>query len=181
MKLKKIFIILTIALAIYFYFVREDILAIYRFKDFIVWEKTNELNISDFEIKPNINSSENVNIWHGIYLKSNSFGDSKAYAIVDKSKSWIKDTSNLDSKSEVEFQRILFDVSEVYSRKINKKIKVLKYANYDSGIPFEVLKNEVRPIITKYEKLKQEIYDSKAENQVVEKWRPIINEMLTER
>ncbi len=156
-------------------------MAIYRFKDFIVWEKTNELNISDFEIKPNVNSSENVNIWHGIYLKSNSFGGAKAYAIVDKSKSWIKDTNNLDSKIEVEFQRILFDLSEVYSRKINKKIKDLKYANYDSGIPFEVLKKEVNPILIKYGNLKEKIYDSRSKSKVIEKWRPIINEMLTER
>ncbi len=156
-------------------------MAIYRFRNFIVWEKKEELKVTDFELRPNENSNDDVCIWHGIYLKSNSFGESKAYAIVDKSQSWIKDTNNVDIKAEMEFQKILFDVSEVYSRKINKKIKVLKYANDDNGIPFEKLKKEVKPIITNYEKLKQEIYNSKSKNQVIEKWRLIVNEKLTEK
>ena len=180
--MKKIYIltILLIPLCIYIYLIRYDIYSIYKLHNCIVWNDNTEVVINDFEMQPDLKSSINLNFWHGISLTPSGFGDANAVAFFDKSKSWTKDTTKYDYKMEMKLQKLSFDLNEVYARKINNKIKAVKYANYGNEVPYEKLEKECFIIYKKYEKENYEMLNEKEKSihEIITYWRPIVDNML---
>ena len=113
-------------------------------------------------------------------MHSNAFGEAEAIAVFDKSKSWTKDTTKFDYKTELKLQKLMFNLTELYARKINNKIKALKYANNDNGLDFKILEKEYLNRIDDYNNRCKEIREEKGKTkiEIINYWTPIINELL---
>jgi hypothetical protein len=131
---------------------------------------------------PDYSYSKDIHFWNGFYLHSNGFGNAKAIAIFDKSKSWVKDSTKFEPKKLLELQKLSFDLAEVYSRKMNKQIDKINYGKINNNLQWGNLAQSSKEIYDEYEKLNNSIlYDqNKTIEEIIIYWRPKVEIMLIE-
>lgn len=177
-KTKILILILLIILSgiIYWHF-RIDIKHYFISKRVVFWKENVKLKPSDFQSEIDSNSEEKIWWSHGLYLKSKNLNDAKAFAIFEKDKSWIKDTSNFSEK--MKFQQLNFDLYEVYARKFNNEINKIKHYKHKS---FSDLKKIGDKIYVELEIMQDSIYETNLDTpELVKFWQPKIDNMLKQK
>ncbi|WP_415374109.1 hypothetical protein [Patiriisocius sp. Uisw_017] len=172
-------IVLTLVIAGIWFFYKNDIKEYYQTKDLIHWQNSNLITSNDFEASVNKSSKLKIYWWHGLILESDKrkVRTAKAYAIFDKSKSWIKDTSNYEFSDKM--RKLNFDLYEAYARVFNDSIDKLRFDEYTTYEDLELIGDELYEELKSHQKI---IYDSYTDNEErYTKWRPIIDSLLLYR
>lgn len=157
---------------------RIDIKDYFISKNVIYWSENVKINYSDFEAKIDNDSDSDMFYYHAFYLKANDVKTAYVRSFFDKTKSWAKDSTYYDFEMENRLQKIRFDLYEVYARKYNAEINIIRdwssteYSDLtDIG---ERLHKEINVVL-------DEIFDSKLSNEEkINLWRPKIDRMLEE-
>lgn len=94
--------------------------------DYLLWNSNHELTLDDFGIKksdPSYNSFAQFTVEQyvsGLDFMTKNF-NKKVKNLMIKSASWIDTTQNVQES--LKYHQILFDISEVYARKLRKDLK----------------------------------------------------------
>lgn len=179
-----IIIISAIIVFLFFYRFSGSIISIiveeYQKKDLIYWYDTNTIKYSDFKDSPKYNYDADIGYFHGFVIEGNNIETTAIFAIFDKSRSWVKDTTKYNFQLELKKQKLLFDLTEVYSRKFNLRINRLRNGNsrLDTIEYSDIL--EVRDKILKEhrETVDEIYYFSDSIPKILAVWRPKIDQKL---
>ncbi len=181
-------IILIISLAIlsvpfyyrFFRSVASDIVRDHKTKDLIYWYETNTITYSDFKDSPKNNYDANIGFFHGFIIEGNNIEETAVFAFFDRNQSWIKDTTKYNFQLELKKQKLLFDLTEVYSRKFNLRINHLRDGNSKlDTIKYSDILNIRDKILKEYKKEIDEIYYfSDSIPKILETWRPIVDKEI---
>jgi hypothetical protein len=92
-------------------------------KNVTIWVANKELEFSDFKI--NKSQKNQIKYTHGFGLLYSTFPFFKvnSFAYFEPHMSSIKDTTSQESILELRFQQIIFDLNELYARKIEFELK----------------------------------------------------------
>jgi hypothetical protein len=181
MKKKSVIILLVVfgLITMVFLFIFQSRISHYfTTKDYIYWSNNVEIELNDFEANVNKNSNSNISWWHGLNLtaEGNKVKNAKVSAVFDKSKSWVRDTT--DYKNQLKLQKLRFDLYESFARKFNKKIDEIRYRN---DVTYKDLENIGDVIYTELQLQDEAIFDYEDEMTTEERvttWRPIVNNLL---
>jgi hypothetical protein len=122
----------------------------------IYWSQNHKLCVSDFNCKVPDSISNTVAVSMLLILPQvfieNKIPNYKIYAIFNKNGSWIKDSSS----SILIHEQLHFDITELFVRKIRKRINELRRSNktkiYISNNVFEELEKECNNESNEYDK-----------------------------
>ncbi len=170
--------LVILALGIWLFY-GKNIKEYYQTKDLIYWSNSDSINSNDFEGAVNRNSKLKIYWWHGLILKSDNRNvrTAKAYAIFDRSKSWIEDKSDYEFSNRM--RKLNFDLYEAYARVFNDSIDSVRF---NENIKYEDLELIGDKLYAELKSHQEIIYDSYTDNQERhEKWRPIIDSLLLYR
>ena len=177
-KSRIIFLLIGIlaGIGIIYWFFRTEIRDYFYSKHVVYWNENVRIKYSDFKDDIDYNSEHKMWYFHGMYLKTTDIKDAKVYTIFDQNKSWVKDTTTFDYKSELELQQVRFDLYEVYTRKFNKEIDKIKNL---SGTYLSDLENIGDKIYFDLNRAEDKIFENNLTiKEKVEKWRPKVDSML---
>ena len=173
-----IIVSLIILSGIFYWIFRIDIQDYLVSKDAIYWSENVEITINDYEDEITPNSEFNINHYHTFYLKAESLDKAYVRSYFDKSKSWIKDTSNFDYSKQKEIQKIRFDLYEVYARKFNNRIDEIKLKKSTQFKDLTQIGDSL------FDAINISLYEIDNPNieldKIINKWKPIVSEMLKE-
>lgn len=178
---RKIYITVGIVLPVLFllYMFRYDFYAWYRLRNCIVWSPDVEIHARDFEAQPDYNSPKGMSFYTGISLTSNGFRQAHAVAVFDKSKSWTKDTTQFDYQLYLALGKLSFDLTEVYTRRVNRMIDESEYGRRN-GLHWNDLEDKASVIGNEYLSQKDKMLydDSRTKEEILAYWRPKVDSML---
>src|SRR6478609_9491217 len=89
----------------------------------IIWSASYKLVWSDFRCKPDPHQKQNAQTFYGLEVEKNyvvSY-EEKVTSYVDRSKSWVEDTT----KGSLKHEQLHFDIAELYARKMREYIALL--------------------------------------------------------
>lgn len=171
-----VIIIISITLIILYWNFRLNIEDYFFSKHAIYWSNDVKLEYADFQDDVDLNSKGNISYYHGLYLKANSVEKASVRAFFDKKKSWIKNILDSDINQSMEFQKLRFDLHEVYARKFNSEIDKIRY---DRTKNYSDLEKIGEKIFSELNAKENEILNSdKNFNELIIIWRPKINDLL---
>lgn len=179
-KIKYIVIALSSVIILFFGYKYFSIkIKMYLLSEHVVYWKPNVIIKSqDFKKTPNSNNSSNVWSYHAIVLESTGLKNANAKAYFDKDRSWIKDSLDSNLEKDLISQKIIFDLYEVYARKFNKRIDLIRENKETS---FSELNLIGKDIYNKVLMEQNEFYNSKLPVEEKNKiWRELVDEMLNE-
>ena len=120
-------------------------------RDKIIWSENNQLDWEDFIYAPDQNYMDNILTDVGIAARYH-IGDSqieyRSTTAFVPSKSFVSDTTN---PTALRIANVRFNLCEVYRRKLESKIKVLKTTDVED-VPLDTLKNQHKIFIDQFEK-----------------------------
>ncbi|WP_415374098.1 hypothetical protein [Patiriisocius sp. Uisw_017] len=179
---KKSVIILTVVsgliiLAIFIIF-QSRISHYFTTKDFIYWSNNTEITLNDFQGKVNKNSNSKISWWHGLTLtaEGNKVQNAKVSAVFDKSKSWVRDTT--DYKNQLKLQKLRFDLYESFARKFNKKIDEIRFKQNVKYQDLEKIGDEIYAELGLQDDAVFDYEDEMTTQERIKTWRPIVDSLL---
>ena len=182
MKKIKIVTIIT-AVTIFLYLIHFDLFRYISLNNCIIWNENKKTKFEDFQAAPDKNSDFNLVFYHGFYLYSTPFNKPKVIAFFDRNESWVKDTTTFNYRELLKLQQIAFNLTEVYARKCNDEIEKKGYDENRNQKPFDYLKRIKDSVTDEYYSVKNQMLNEndKSVDELIDYWKPIINEMLKEK
>lgn len=145
-------------------------------KDRIYWSDDVIVAFEDFQDEVPSNSDYNMWYFHGLYLVSTDVDDARVRAFFDKTKSWVKDTTEFDYQTEMELQYIRFDLYEVHARKFNAEIDQYRAKG---GKKFSDLEAIGDRLYAELNTLEDRLFDPTiSDQQKVAIWKPRVDSMF---
>ena len=174
---KKILIIIPLIIIGILYFQFRHHITQYFFNQHVIyWSKDVNINFSDYEQKPKAESQLKIVDFHGLNLYAENIEKANVRAYFDKNRSWVKDSTNFNIEAVKQFQKLRFDLYEVYARKFNSEIDKIRHNPKTS---FKDLENIGNRIYQELQMFEDEIYSGEYSTQErIEIWRPKINQLL---
>ena len=167
---------LIILLVPIWYIYGNDVKEYFQTKDYVYWSNDVSITSADYEASIDRNSKFKIYWWHGLVLqaKDRKVINARAYAVFDKSKSWIKDTSGFELSNRI--QTLKFDFYQIYAQKFNQEIDK---ARLNQNTKYEDLESIGDKIYSDLKIQEKVIFDSYTDHEErFQKWRPIIDSLL---
>lgn len=179
MRKKILLIIIPLVIIGISYFVLRNHISKYFFNQHVIyWSKDVKINFSDYEKKPQAESQLKIVDFHGLNLFAENIENANVRAYFDKNRSWVKDSTNFNVEAVKDFQKLRFDLYEVYARKFNSEIDKIRHNPKTSYADLENIGNR---IYKELQMLEDEIYSGEYSTQErVEMWKPKIEKLLVE-
>jgi len=178
MRKRKVIFFTTVIISpiiIYFSF-RPQIDEYFFSKHVIFWSKNVEVKFSDYQENPDYNSELNISHFHGFYLLAKDIQTATVRAYFDKDQSWVKDTTKFDVQAVKEFQKLRFDLNEVYARRFNAEIDKIRN---NPNTTFEDLRNIGDEIYKQRNLMEDKLYSGEySTEERVKIWRPVVDDLL---
>jgi hypothetical protein len=174
---KKILIIIPLIIIVVLYFQFQHHISQYFFNQHVIyWSKDVNINFSDYEQKPKAESQLKIVDFHGLNLYAENIEKANVRAYFDKNRSWVKDSTNFNIEAVKQFQKLRFDLYEVYARKFNSEIDKIRHNPKTS---FKDLENIGNRIYQELQMFEDEIYSGEYSTQErIEIWKPKIDQLL---
>ncbi|MFA9188486.1 hypothetical protein AAGV33_10150 [Flavobacterium sp. FBOR7N2.3] len=173
-----IIIILLIIIGISCFLLRQQIKEYFFNQHVIYWSENVNINFSDYQKQPKTDSELNIMDFHGLYLFADKIEKANVRAFFDKNQSWVKDSTNFNVEAVKKFQKLRFDLYEVYARKFNSELNKIKY---NPKTTYEDLENIGNEIYQELETFEDEIYSGDySTKERVEIWKSKIDKLLEE-
>ena len=171
-------IIILIAFAITYLVFLTEINNYFFSRHVIYWSENVKVNFSDYQEEPDYDSKLKIVHYHGLHLYAKNIETAVVLAFFDKNESWVKDSTDFNVEAIKSFQKIRFDVNEVYARKFNFEIDKIRH---NPNTTLDDLKSIGDKLYKEKEVLEDSIYAGDySTEESVKIWKPKVEKLLEE-